>query len=169
MIPIVSPYLDFLEYTKGELFDEISELSEEQLRWRTDPNSLSIKEILLFLSDLEQMYLNHYSSTLTEDKPSIAFLDEQRTTREKNYLNQDIVSARNRLDELRGENLFLLRKVSARDWVRVALFTGKVQPLNKQLRPDTLTLAKLCEWHAKQMKKYLEQIRWIKARILEQT
>ncbi len=168
MLPIVSPYVDFLDYAQRVLFDEVSELSEEQLRWRTDPSSLSIKEILFFLSDLEEMYLNHYSSTLMEDKPSIAFLDDQGTSREKNYVDQDIALAMHRLEELRGENLSLLRTVRGRDWVRVALFTGKVYPLNRQPEPGTVTLATLCEWHAKQMKKYLEQIHRIKTCIIEQ-
>lgn len=168
MLPIVSPYMDFLEYAKAALLDEVSELSEEQLRWRMEPNALSIKEILFFLGDLEEMYLNHYSSTLTEDKPSIAFLNEEAISREKNYLDQDIVSAKLRIEELRGENLSLLRTVRGREWVRVAQFTGNVHPLNRQVEPDMVTLAKLCEWHAKQMKKYLEQIRRTKARILEE-
>ncbi len=168
MLPIVSPYLDFLEHAEVELFDEIAELSEEQLRWKSDPDSLSIKEILFFLGDLEAMYFNHYSSTLTEDTPPIAFLDDRGSSRRNNYQSQNVLSAKNRLLELREENLSLLRTVRGRDWARAAKFTGPVQPLNRRLEPSTVTLAKICELHAKQMKKYLEQIRQIKARILEQ-
>jgi len=169
MLPIISPYVDFLEYARTEILDEVSGLSEEQLQWRTEPNAPSIKEILFFLSDLEEMYLSHYSSTLMEDKPTISFLDEQGTVREKNYLYQDIAAAKNRLEELRAENLSLLRTVRGKDWVRVALFSGDVYPLNSQREEHFITLARLCEWHAKQMKKYLEQIRRIKDLIIEQT
>ncbi len=167
MFPIVSPYLDFLEYAQVVLLDEVSELSEEQLQWRTDPTSPSIKEIVFYLTELEEMYLNHYSSTLMEVEPPIEFLDEEGTLRGKNYLDLDINSAKQRLEELRGENLSLLRTVRGRDWVRVALLTGAVYPLNNQLDPGMVTLAKLCEWHAKQMKKYLERVRRIKAYMVE--
>ena len=108
-----------LKSLPNELGDLLTELDQETLRWRPVPNKWSIKEIMCHLRDMESdAYLARYQRILTEDNPALPNVDQDKLAIERDYINQDAMTALSEFKGLRATTIRTLESATAESWSR---------------------------------------------------
>lgn len=114
------PCLDLLEATPGILHGLMTELTEQDARWKPAPDRFSVAEVLAHLSHSEghcyRMRLNRF---MTEGRPEFEPDDAQMYL--DLYRDADPEDAFNQLEEQRENNLKFLRDLPAGAGERIAL------------------------------------------------
>ncbi len=114
------PCLDLLEATPAILRGLMSELSEDDARWKPAPDRFSIAEVLAHLSHSEgRCYRARVDRFLAEDLPELEPDDAQMYL--DLYKNADPEEAFGHFEDQRESNLELLRGLAAETGSRKAL------------------------------------------------
>lgn len=114
------PCLDLLEATPAILRGLMSEISEEDARWKPAEDRFSIAEVLSHLSHSEgDCYRPRVDLFLSEPMPEFEADDAQMHL--EVYRNADPEEARGHFEDQRGANLKLLRGLPAEAGNRKAL------------------------------------------------
>ena len=108
-----------LKSLPNELGDLLTELDQETLRWKPVPNKWSIKEIMCHLRDMESdAYLARYRRILAEDNPALPNVDQDKLAIERDYINQDAMTALSEFKGLRATTIRTLESATAESWSR---------------------------------------------------
>ena len=114
------PCLDLLEATPGILRGLMTELSEEDARWKPAPDRFSVAEVLAHLSHSEgQCYRMRLDRFMTETRPEFEPDDAQMYL--DLYRDADPEDAFDRFEKQREANIQFLNDLPARAGERVAL------------------------------------------------
>lgn len=114
------PCLDLLEATPGILRGLMSEISDEDARWKPAPDRFSIAEVLAHLSHTEgNCYRLRVDRFLAEDRPELEPDDAQMWL--DRYRNADPEDAFDHFEEQRETNVEFLRGVPAEAGNRAAM------------------------------------------------
>ena len=114
------PCLDLLEATPGILRGLMSEISEEDARWKPAPERFSIAEVLGHLSHSEgNCYRLRLDRFLAEDRPELEPDDAQLWL--DRYRNADPEDAFDHFEEQRETNVEFLRGLPAESGHRAAM------------------------------------------------
>ncbi|MBK9090189.1 MAG: DinB family protein [Holophagales bacterium] len=114
------PCIDLLEATPEILRGLMTELTEEDARWKPAPDRFSVAEVLAHLSHSEgQCYRMRLDRFLAETRPEFEPDDAQMYL--DLYKDADPESAFDQFEEQREENVEYLRGLSAGAGARVAL------------------------------------------------
>ena len=108
-----------LKSLPNELGDLLTDLDQETLRWRPVPNKWAIKEIMCHLRDMESdAYLARYRRILAEDNPALSNVDQDKLAIERDYINQDAMTALAEFKGLRAATILTLESAPAESWSR---------------------------------------------------
>src|ERR1700748_125084 len=114
------PCLDLLGETPGILRGAMSEISDEDARWKPAPDRFSVAEVLAHLSHSEgHCYRSRLDRFLSEDRPEIQSDDAQMPL--ALYRDADPEDAFTHFEEQRESNVEFLRELPASAARRVAL------------------------------------------------
>ncbi len=114
------PCLDLLEATPGILRGLMSELTDEDARWKPAPDRFSVAEVLAHLSHSEgHCYRMRVDRFLAETRPAFEADDAQMYL--DLYRNADPEDAFHRFEEQRKTNVAYLRDLPSEAGRRVAL------------------------------------------------
>ena len=104
----------------GALQSLLGDLPAEDARWRPDPDTWSIVEIVCHLADEEhEDFRARLRLTLEDPAADWPPLDPQAAVVTRAYQERDLVECLERLAEARRESSKWLRGLSAPDWDRV--------------------------------------------------
>jgi hypothetical protein len=118
-MPTVLPCLDLLEATPEILRGLMTELSEEDARWKPAPDRFSVAEVLAHLSHSEgACYRMRVDRFLAEQRP--AFQPDDAQMYLALYRDADPDDAFNRFEEQRKANVEFLRGLPASAGARTA-------------------------------------------------
>src|ERR1700686_4942523 len=102
------PCLDLLEATPGILRELMTELSQEDVRWKPAPDRFSVGEVLAHLSHSEgHCYRARLDRFLAEENPEFESDDAQHHL--ELYRNMDPEDAFDHFEEQRETNIEMLR------------------------------------------------------------
>ena len=114
------PCLDLLEATPGILRGLMTELTEEDARWKPAPDRFSVAEVLAHLSHSEDhCYRMRVDRFMAETRPEFEPDDAQMYL--DLYRDADPEASFDQFEEKRENNLEFLRGLSARAGARIAL------------------------------------------------
>ena len=114
------PCIDLLEATPGILRGLMTELSEEDVRWKPAPDRFSVGEVLAHLSHSEgHCYRVRLDQFMAEERPEFEPDDAQFHL--EIYRNADPEDAFDHFEEQRETNVEFLRNLPAGSGGRVAL------------------------------------------------
>ena len=114
------PCIDLLEATPGILRDLMTELSEEDVRWRPAPDRFSVGEVLAHLSHSEgHCYRARLDRFMAEERPEFEPDDAQFHL--EIYRNADPEDEFDHFEEQRETNVEFLRDLPAGAGDRVAV------------------------------------------------
>lgn len=90
-------------------------------RWRPDPTSWSLSEVMCHLRDVESdVHLARYRAVINEDKPFISGVDSDDWAAAREYHAQNGREAAQTFLTLRRQSIDLLRELDYRQWERTA-------------------------------------------------
>jgi DinB family protein len=149
-------YVEILQATPQKLRSLIQGLGEDQLRFKPTEDSLSLKEHLFHLRDIEiEGYRQRIRLILAEDLPVLHDIDGNRMVQMRRYQMGNATKALEEFCQAREGNMAYLRNMTAFQWNRKALFNG-----------DEITLIDLVgKWvahdqeHLNAMEELLEKIK----------
>jgi hypothetical protein len=149
------PYVEALQTTPGKIRSLVQGLSDEQLRYKPDEKTFSLKENILHLRDLEiEGHGKRLRLILAENLPTLDDIDGTRLALLRRYQSANTARALDEFCRAREGHIAYLRNMTAFQWNRKALFNG-----------DEITLLQLVEkWvehdqdHWKEMEALLEKI-----------
>jgi hypothetical protein len=119
-------FVETLATTPVKLSNLLSGLEEEQLRFKPDNDTFSLKEDLLHLRDLEvEGYREHIRLILAEHMPVLQDMDGKRLAHLRRYQLADTAFALRRFIQAREGNLAYLRNMTGFQWGRKALWNDK--------------------------------------------
>ncbi len=115
-------YLDILRETPAKLKAATKGVPKAVLTWSPAPGKWSILEIVCHMRDMERdAYLARYLRILAEDNPTLADIDGDRYSLEKDYRAQKLSEALRDWSRLRRECLKVLSKAKRGDWDRAGV------------------------------------------------
>src|SRR5436305_11975968 len=118
------PCLDLLDATPGILRGLMSELTEEDVRWKPAPDRFSVGEVLAHLSHSEgHCYRSRLDRFLSEDNPEFEPDDAQFHL--ELYAKADPEDSFDHFEEQRESNVELLRSLTLEDGNRKAIHKSK--------------------------------------------
>ena len=92
-------------------------VSEDQARWRPDPESWSILEVISHLADEEEFdFPVRLKMILEKSDKEWPAIDPQGWVTEKKYNEGNLFETLNRYMELRNDNLIWLESIESPDW-----------------------------------------------------
>ena len=149
-------YVEILQATPKKLRSWLQDLNEEQLRFKPNEQTFSVKETLLHLRDIEiEGYRRRVRLILAENLPTLEDIDGNRWARLRRYQSADAAKALEEFTQAREGNIAYLRNMTAFQWNRKAVFNG-----------DEVTLLQLVEkWvahdleHLKEIEELLGKIK----------
>ena len=114
------PCIDLLEATPSVLRGLMTELNEEDVRWKPAPDRFSVGEVLAHLSHSEgHCYSERLDRFMQEENPEFAGDDAQDHL--ELYAGMDPEDAFDHFEEQRETNLEFLRGLTAADGARTAI------------------------------------------------
>lgn len=118
--PFDAPALiDRLERFPPALLALVSVLSPEDLRWKPDPGSWSVQEIVCHLVDEETAdFRARVISTLEDPTRPWTPIDPEGWAIERQYHTQDLHQKLNLFVDLRAQSIEILRSIASPDWSR---------------------------------------------------
>jgi hypothetical protein len=119
-------FVETLEVTPIKVSNLLSGLGEEQLRFKPDNNTFSLKENLLHLRDLEvEGYRERIRLILAEHVPVLHDVDGKRLASLRHYQLADAAYALRQFIQAREGNLAYIRNMTGFQWRRRALWNEK--------------------------------------------
>lgn len=101
-----------LELTPGLVRTLMRGLTPEQVEWKPAPERFSIAEVLAHLAHAEQYaYLPKYGAFAQQESPALTAYDTDGLIRRGEYTDKDAGESMALFEQLRGENLTLLRSL----------------------------------------------------------
>ena len=117
--------VEVLQATPRKIRSLVQGLSDEQLRYKPDEETFSMKENILHLRDLEvEGYGKRLRLILAENLPTLDDIDGTRLARQRRYQSANAVQALDEFCRAREGNIAYLRNMTAFQWNRKALFKG---------------------------------------------
>jgi hypothetical protein len=118
-------YVEILQATPQKLRSLIQGLGEEQLCFKPAEDTLSLKEHLLHLRDIEiEGYRHRIRLILAEDLPVLHDIDGAYLAQLRRYQKGNAAKALEEFCQAREGNMAYLRNMTAFQWNRKALFDG---------------------------------------------
>jgi len=128
-------YVEILQTTPKKLRSWLQGLNEEQLCYKPNEQTFSLKENLLHLRDIEiEGYRRRVRIILAENLPTLEDIDGTRLARLRRYQSANAAKALEEFTQAREGNIAYLRNMTAFQWNRKAIFNG-----------DEVTLLQLVE------------------------
>ena len=149
-------YVEILQATPKKLRSWLQDLNEEQLRFKPNEQTFSVKETLLHLRDIEiEGYRRRIRLILAEHLPTLEDVDGTQLAQARRYQSANAAQALEEFTQAREGNIAYLRNMTAFQWNRKAVFNG-----------DEVTLLQLVEkWvahdleHLKEIEELLGKIK----------
>ena len=117
--------IKFLEETPGVVRRLTAGLGAEELRRKPAAEEFSFVEHACHLRDIEREgYSERIRKLLHETRPLLADIDGGRLARERRYNEQDFGDGLSAFASARGENVSVLRALSAEELTRAGTFEG---------------------------------------------
>lgn len=114
-----TPFIDRLERAGGAIHAIAAVASPEDARWRPDPSSWSILEIVCHLVDEElEDFRARVLSTLEDPSRAWAPIDPQGWATQRDYQSKDLELSLQAFRDRRSESIRLLRALESPDWSR---------------------------------------------------
>jgi uncharacterized damage-inducible protein DinB len=113
--------LSVLENLVKTIQKEISELTDDELKYPESPQRWSIIEVIQHLADSELVWAYRLRMVLTQDKPIITGYDQDLWAKKLRYKSANIDESLERLKILRKANLHLLYSLSNEELRRVGI------------------------------------------------
>jgi hypothetical protein len=118
-------YVEILQATPQKLRSLIQGLGEEQLRFKPTEDTLSLKEHVLHLRDIEiEGYRQRIRLILAEDLPVLHDIDGTHLAQVRRYQMSNAAKALEEFCQAREGNMAYIRNMTAFQWNRKALFKG---------------------------------------------
>ena len=114
----VAEALKSLGATSGRLRAYTKRLTPKQLAARPAEGKWSIRELVTHLADTEIVYGFRYRKILAEETPELVTFDQELWAGNLNYRERDFNSVLDLFKAIRGNNLDLAKRKSAKDWKR---------------------------------------------------
>jgi hypothetical protein len=120
------PCVEALQATPRKIRSLVQGLGDEQLRYKSDEKTFSMKENILHLRDLEiEGYGKRLRLILAENLPTLDDIDGARLARMRRYQSANAAKALDEFCQAREGNIAYLRNMTAFQWNRKALFKGE--------------------------------------------
>jgi hypothetical protein len=147
--------VEVLQATPRKIRSLVQGLSDEQLRYKPDEETFSMKENILHLRDLEvEGYGKRLRLILAENLPTLDDIDGTRLARQRRYQSANAVQALDEFCRAREGNIAYLRNMTAFQWNRKALFNG-----------DEITLLQLVEKWTEHDQEHLKEMEGLLGKI----
>jgi hypothetical protein len=114
----VAEALKTLARTPAKLRGFVNGLTARQLGQRPAEDKWSIREIITHLADTEIVYGFRYRKMLAEESPELAAFDQESWAGNLNYRERDFNSVLDLFEAVRGHNVDLAKRKSAKEWKR---------------------------------------------------
>lgn len=119
-------FVEALEATPAKLTALLRSLNEEQLRFKPNGTTFSLKENLLHLRDLEiEGYGMRIRLILAESRPEIPDIDGDKLAQLRRYQTSDAALALQQFSQARAANLAYLANMTGLQYRRKALWNGQ--------------------------------------------
>ncbi len=148
--------LKALRESAHELESQLWGLDEEELRWRTSDDAMSLKEIAAHMRDCEEHFLQTLELIVARDEPKLKSFDGDALVLDRDYRQIDLIETLDQFTYLRHRTVDLLWG-SAGEWER----TGRHPSLGQ------VSIAKLVReqnehdlehlWQARKIREELQQ------------
>ena len=110
--------IDRLERTPVLVNELVADASEEDLRKAGPGGSLGAVEVLSYLRDFEQLFIDRLSLMIVEDNPRFDRVEDSLWPIERDYVNQDPLVMLHDFVELRRQTVQILLDLPIADWDR---------------------------------------------------
>lgn len=110
--------IDRMEQFPLRLAEIISEASDEELKKAGPGGSAGAVEVLAYLRDFEELFLERLTLTLTEDNPRFVRVEDSLWPIERDYVNQDPLVMLHDFVEYRRQVVETLSDLPVADWER---------------------------------------------------
>lgn len=109
------------EYKKSypKLLEEVGQLTDEQLVFKTSDQAWSIKEIIIHVVDAELVHIHRMKSILSEDQPVLTAFDQDLWTSRLDYQHLDHILYLQLFSCLRESFLPILLSLKDEDYLRI--------------------------------------------------
>jgi hypothetical protein len=119
-------FVEVLKATPARLLSLLNDVSEEQLCFKPDENTFSLKENLLHLRDLEiEGFGERVRLMLAENFPVLRDIDGDKLARLRRYQMADAFLALKQFSQAREANLAYLRNMTGFQYHRKALWNDQ--------------------------------------------
>lgn len=141
--------IDRLERTPVLVNELVADASEEDLRKAGPGGSLGAVEVLSYLRDFEQLFIDRLSLMIVEDNPRFDRIEDSLWPIERDYVNQEPLVMLHDFVELRRQVVQILLDLPISDWDRA----GRHPSLGH------LTIRRYVENVLNRDEEYLDQLR----------
>ncbi len=119
-------FVEVLKATPAKLLSLLNDVSEEQLRFKPDQSTFSLKENLLHLRDLEiEGFGERVRLMLAENSPVLRDIDGDKLARLRRYQMSDAFLALKQFSQAREANLAYLLNMTGFQYHRKALWNDQ--------------------------------------------
>lgn len=119
-------FVEALKATPAKLPSLLNDVSEEQLRFKPDESTFSLKENLLHLRDLEiEGFGERVRLMLAENSPVLQDIDGDKLARLRRYQMADALLALKQFSQAREANLAYIRNMTGFQYHRKALWNDQ--------------------------------------------
>jgi hypothetical protein len=148
--------LKALREAAHELESQLWGLDEDDLRWRQDEDTLSLKEIAAHLRDCEEQFLRCLELIAERDAPRLPAFDGDVLLLERDYREVDLFDALETFARLRQRSSYLLYGLAAEEWERTGKhpYRGEVSIAQLAREQNEHDLEHL--WQARRIREALE-------------
>lgn len=101
----------------------IEGLSEEAVNFKPNPNSWSVKEIIVHLADTESVLIQRMKKVLSEDNPLLTAFDQDQWADRLEYAAADFSVSLELIRLQRESFLPTLRRLKPEEWQRAGIHT----------------------------------------------
>lgn len=149
--------LKALREAAHELESQLLGLEEDELRWRQDEDTLSLKEIAGHLRDCEEHFVQCLELIAEKDCPRLRAFDPDVALLEQDYREIDLYEALERFENLRQRSSYLLWGLEGEEWQRTGKhpYRGEISIAQLAREQNEHDLEHL--WQARRIREALEQ------------
>lgn len=150
-----------VQYAQGweKIMAALKGLSEEQLAYRPDSRSWSIREIAVHLADTEIVALDRMKRIIAESEPQLRAFDQDAWSSRLHYEDADLHVHLSLFKLLRESFVPTLRRLSPEDWQRAGIHN----------EAGRVTLQDMLNMFVDHVDRHLGQIERVKAAYASQT